>query len=71
MPVRVNLTSIVSPETESTVPGPKVLWETLSPAEKDVEGAGRAGAAARGAEKDDALGATPVERVREPKTLPP
>ena len=33
-PVRLNLTSIISPEAESTTPGPKVLWEMWSPAWK-------------------------------------
>ncbi len=71
MPVRVNLTSMVSPETESTLPGPKVLCETASPGEKSVSAAGRAGADARAAARSLARGAPPVERVREPKTRPP
>ena len=33
-PLLSNLTSIMSPSTEMTVPGPKVLWLTASPAAK-------------------------------------
>ena len=31
LPVRVNLTSMTSPDADSTTPGPNVLWETWSP----------------------------------------
>ena len=71
LPVRVNLTSMVSPETPMTTPGPKVLWATWSPLAKPSEAAVARGAAAGAATSDalracGAMGGRPEAR-REPK----
>ena len=69
-PVRVNLTSMTSPDDESTTPGPNVLWEMWSPAANDsavLTGSRRTGVGLASAGRDE----PPVERVCEPNTWPP
>ena len=43
LPLRSNCTSIMSPSTEITVPGPNVLWLTASPAAKTAAAAAASG----------------------------